>query len=71
MTSLHAICGLGPPNQKSWLRLCMCMQLCTGFNDCKFAITQAIKFGIAKLPKTFGENTEKSLNAKKKTITKS
>ena len=22
MTSLHVICGLGPPNQKSWLRLC-------------------------------------------------
>ena len=21
MTSLHVICGLGPPNQKSWLRL--------------------------------------------------
>ena len=23
MTSLRVICGLGPPNQKSWLRLCM------------------------------------------------
>ena len=23
MTSLHVICGLGPPNQKSWLRLCI------------------------------------------------
>ena len=22
MTSLHVICALGPPNQKSWLRLC-------------------------------------------------
>ena len=22
MTSLHVICGLGPPNQKSWLSLC-------------------------------------------------
>ena len=22
MTSLRVICGLGPPNQKSWLRLC-------------------------------------------------
>ena len=22
MTSLHVICGLGPPNQKFWLRLC-------------------------------------------------
>ena len=22
MTSLHVICGLGPPNQNSWLRLC-------------------------------------------------
>ena len=22
MTSLHVICGLGTPNQKSWLRLC-------------------------------------------------
>ena len=22
MTSLHVICGLGLPNQKSWLRLC-------------------------------------------------
>ena len=21
MTSMHVICGLGPPNQKSWLRL--------------------------------------------------
>ena len=23
MTSLRVICGLGPPNQKSWLRLCL------------------------------------------------
>ena len=22
MTSLRVICGLAPPNQKSWLRLC-------------------------------------------------
>ena len=23
MTSLHVICGLPPPNEKSWLRLCL------------------------------------------------
>ena len=28
MTSLRVICGLGPPNQKSWLRLCMGSPLC-------------------------------------------
>ena len=44
----------------------MVMQLCTDFNDCKFVITQTMKFGIAKVPKTFYKNTKKSLNAKKK-----
>ena len=43
----------------------MGMQLCIGFNNCKFIITQTMKFGIAKLPKTFYKNTEKSLYAKK------
>ena len=27
MTSLRVICGLGPPNQKSWLRLWVLKQL--------------------------------------------
>ena len=34
MTSLQVICGLGPPNQKSWLRLCV-LKYCSGVNlDC-------------------------------------
>ena len=37
----------------------MGMKLCTDFNDCKFVIAQTIKFGIAKVPKTFYKNTEK------------
>ena len=31
----------------------MGMQLSTNFNDCKFVITKTMKFGAAKLPKTF------------------
>ena len=43
----------------------MGMQLCTGFNDCKFVITPTVKFGIAKQPKTFYKNTEKKFKCKK------
>ena len=31
MTALHAIYGLGPPNQKSWLRLWLQCLLTTGY----------------------------------------
>ena len=40
MTSLRVICGLGPPNQKSWLRLCY-----VG----KVRITRASKLGLSTL----------------------
>ena len=30
MTPLHVICGLPPPNQKSWLRLCKWPPKCKG-----------------------------------------
>ena len=42
------------------------MQLCTGFNDCKFVITPTVKFCIAKQPKTFYKNTEEKFKCKKK-----
>ena len=44
----------------------MDMQLCSGFNDCKFVITPTVKFGIAKQPKTLYKNTEKKFKCKKK-----
>ena len=41
------------------------MQLCTDFNDCKYVITQTMKLGIAKLPKTFYKNTKKNFKRQK------
>ena len=38
--------------------------VCTWSNDSKFEITPTMKFGIAKLTKTFYKNIKKSLNAK-------
>ena len=38
MTSLRVICGLGPPNQKSWLRLCFSTQLVCLISLFKFRI---------------------------------
>ena len=39
--------------------------VCTEFNNCKFEITQTIKFAIAKLPETFYKNTDKKFKRKK------
>ena len=41
------------------------MQLCTGFNDCKFIITQTMKYSVAQVPKIFYKNTEKKFKRKK------
>ena len=46
MTSLHAICGLGPPNQKSWL----CLWLATPFDLIK---TFATTFHLIKFSRLF------------------
>ena len=46
MTSLHAICGLGPPNQKSWL----CLWLATPFDLIK---TFATPFHLIKFSRLF------------------
>ena len=43
------------------------VSVCTGFIDCKFIVTPTMKFGRAKLPKTFYKNTEKKFKCKKNT----
>ena len=41
-----------------------------GFNDCKLVIIPTMKFGIAKLPKTFYKNKKKAYTPKKKKQTR-
>ena len=66
MTSLHVICGLGPPNQKSWLRLryrpsqlplstcAQTFQLHTPFFSWSFPTSGGCVYAIGFVPFHFG-----------------